>query len=406
MIRSFSRDVGQRPTDIRMSHKRQGAATILVLTMMMVFVMVAAITVDYAYMQLVRSELRVATDAAAKAGAEALARTEDSEVAIDRAVLVGSMNRVAGQNLILAEEDILLGRVTQGNNGRWQFQQGGTPSNSVRVNSEVEPSLFFGRLLGRETFTPVHTAVAGQQEIDVCLCLDRSGSMLFDMSGVDYAYPPGNPNLRSMPPSPYNSTLWRNHLSPPHPTNSRWAVLSRAIGDFFNEVQSFNPPPFVSLVTWGSDYTMPISPSTVYPASRLDIALPSVNNFAAQRTLITNRITQLGTQPMMGGTNLSSGLDQAVAHITSQNARTLTNKVVVLFTDGMWNAGRSPILAAQDARNAGVIVHTVSVITGAQPDLQQVAAITGGMSFTTQNETQLRAAFREIAASLQIVMIE
>jgi K+/H+ antiporter YhaU regulatory subunit KhtT len=48
----------------------------------------------------------------------------------------------------------------------------------------------------------------------------------------------------------------------------------------------------------------------------------------------------------------------------------------------------------------------VSVITSAQPDLQQVAAITGGMSFTTQNEAQLRAAFREIAASLQIVMIE
>jgi Mg-chelatase subunit ChlD len=109
---------------------------------------------------------------------------------------------------------------------------------------------------------------------------------------------------------------------------------------------------------------------------------------------------------MMGGTNLSSGLGQAVGHITSQNARTITNKVVVLFTDGMWNDGRSPILAAQDARNAGVIVHTVSVITSAQPDLQQVAAITGGMSFTTQNEAQLRAAFREIAASLQIVMIE
>jgi Ca-activated chloride channel homolog len=367
---------------------------------------VAAITVDYAYMQLVRTELRVATDAAAKAGAEALARTEDSEEAVERAVLVASLNRVAGQALQIAEEDVLLGRVTQGNNGRWQFQAGGTPSNSLRVNSAVEPPLFFGRLLGRNTFSPVQTAVAGQQEVDVCLCLDRSGSMLFDMSGTDYSYPPSNPRLRSMPPSPYNTTLWRNHLSPPHPTNSRWAVLSRAIGDFFTEVQSFNPPPFTSLVTWGSDYTMPIAPSTVYPASRLDIALPSVNNFAAQRTLITNRITQLGAAPMMGGTNLSSGLDRAVQHITSNGARTLTNKIVILFTDGQWNAGRSPILAAQDARSAGVIVHTVTMLAGAQPDIQQVASITGGMSFTTQNEAQLRNAFREIAASLQIVMIE
>lgn len=386
--------------------QRRGATAILTIAMLFVFAVVAAITIDYAYMQMVRAELRVATDAAAKAGAEALARTENTETAIQQAIHYASLNQVAGQPLALDNSDVTLGRVTQAENGRWQFQAGASPFNSVRVDTATQAPLFFGTLLGRNHFSPHQMSVAGQQQVDVCLCLDRSGSMLFDMSGTDFAYPPNNPLLRSMPPSPYNTTVWRNHLSPPHPTNSRWAVLSRAVQDFFVEVETFSPPPSVSLVTWGSDYTMPVSPFTVYPAARVDRPLSTSNSFSTQRSLITSSISTLGSQPMMGATNLSAGLDASVAQLTGPNARTLTNKVVILMTDGLWNNGRNPILAAQDARNAGVTVHTVTMLTNFQADIQQVAQITGGMSFTTHNETQLRQAFRDIAKSLQVVMIE
>ena len=57
-------------------HKRRGVAAILIVAMLFVFIVTAALTVDIAYMQLIRTELRVSTDAAAKAAAEALARTE------------------------------------------------------------------------------------------------------------------------------------------------------------------------------------------------------------------------------------------------------------------------------------------------------------------------------------------
>lgn len=382
---------------------RRGASAILIISMLFTFVIVAAVTVDYAYMQMVRTELRVATDAAAKAGAEALARTENSQQAINQAVHYASLNKVAGNPLQLNPQDVVLGRVAQGASGKWQFQAGVSPFNSVRVNTTAQSPLFFGNLLGRSHFSPHQTAVAGQQQVDICLCLDRSGSMLFDMSGVDYVYPPGNPKLSSFTAW---GDIWRHHLSPPHPANSRWAVLSRAVQDFFNEVKSFNPPPYVSLVTWGSDYTMPIAPSTHFPAARVDAPLPSVNDFNGQRTIINNKISQLGGVPMMGGTDLSAGLDMAVAHVTGPQARSLTNKVVLLLTDGQWNYGRDPILAAQDARSAGVTVHTVTMLTSFQQDVQQAAQITGGMSFNTQNEAQLRQAFRDIAKSLQVVMIE
>jgi Ca-activated chloride channel homolog len=385
----------------RREQNRRGAAAILVLTMMFVFVVVAGVTIDYAYMQSVRSELRIATDSAAKAGAEALSRTESGTQAINAAIEFAASNKVAGQNLTITSSDVKLGRVTKSPSGDWQFQANATPFNSVQVKPTVNASLFFGKALGRSSVAPKHTAVAGYQEFDVCLCLDRSGSMLFDMSGTDYSYPTGNPKLSSF--TGWGNT-WRNHLSPPHPQHSRWAVLTRAIDDFFDEIEDSKPLPSTSLVTWASDYSMPISPWTVYQSSTLDVALAHGNN--NQDDNIKDRIEYLGDVPMMGGTNLSAGLDRARIHLTSNQARALSAKVIILFTDGQWNQGRDPILAAQDARDAGIIVHTVSMLTGFQPTLAQIAATTGGKSFTTTNETELRNAFKEIAEGLQVVLVE
>lgn len=382
---------------------RRGAAAILILAMMFVFVVIAGITIDYAYMQMVRSELRIATDSAAKAGAEALARTESANEARAAAIQFAAANKVAGTNLTITNNEVKLGRVTKNEDGDWQFLENATPFNSVQVVPNVTTPLFFGKALGRDSVAPKHTAVAGYQEFDVVLCLDRSGSMLFDMTGTDYSYPPNNPKLSNFTAW---GTTWRYHLSPPHPTNSRWAVLARAVEDFFEEIEDSSPAPYTSLVTWSSDYTMPISPSTVYHASTLDVGLPDSCDATAQRSVITSSITNLGKKPMMGGTNLSSGLDKARIHLTSDDARALTSKVIILFTDGDWNAGRDPVLAAQDARDEGIIVHTVSMLTGYQPTLAQIAETTGGRSFTTANETELRNAFKEIAEGLQVVLVE
>jgi Mg-chelatase subunit ChlD len=140
----------------------------------------------------------------------------------------------------------------------------------------------------------------------------------------------------------------------------------------------------------------------------LDVALPPQANFAftANRQQVTNTVNQLGSRPMMGSTNLSAGLDLAVRQLTGTNAGSLSSKVVVLFTDGMWNDGRNPLLAAQDARNAGVTVHIVTMLTADQADLRQAAQLTGGRYYNAANASQLASAFREIAKSLQVVLID
>lgn len=56
----------------------------LICLMLVAFMVTVIFSVDVAYMQLVKSELRTATDAAAKAAAEALSRTQDVNAAIAR----------------------------------------------------------------------------------------------------------------------------------------------------------------------------------------------------------------------------------------------------------------------------------------------------------------------------------
>ncbi len=391
--------------------RRRGAAFVLIAVCLFAFVTLAAMTIDFSYMQLVQSELRVATDAAAKAGAEALARTEDVDLAKAAAVQYAAANRVGGKPFAISTSDVELGRVSPQGTGRWAFTPGGTP-NAVRINAKTGGTaahsavpFFFSRVLGVSSFSPTQTATAGQQEVEVCLCLDRSGSMLFDMSGDDWVYPPNNPNL-----STFTSwgTTWQNHLSPPHPTASRWAVLRDAVNVFLDEAGKFNPPPRTSLVTWGSDYTMPIAPSTFYPSSTTNVALPSTGSFvwSTNKTNVQNAITALNNQPMMGGTNLSSGLDMAVGVLKGTNSSLYTNKVIILLTDGQWNAGRDPVLAAYDARGQGITVHTVSMLTTTQATLQSIATITGGKYISTSNQAQLRAAFEELAHSLPVVITD
>jgi Ca-activated chloride channel homolog len=399
---------------------RCGAAHLLIAAMLLVFLISAAMSIDFAYMQLVRTELRTATDAAAKAGAEALARTQDADAAKAAAVAYANMNKVGGRTFQIGTNDVTLGRVTGQSDGAWTFTANTTPYNSVRVNSKIGNGgttaaypTFFGGALGHANFTTSQQATAGQQEVEVCLCLDRSGSMMFDMSGDDWSYASGNPNLYSSSYYPnrlfqYPNRLYQNYCSPPHPTLSRWAVLQNAVDTFLDEAGQFQYPPRTAVVTWSNSMSLPYFPYTSYNTVETDFNLPSAENFNWSNNLgaIQNAISALGSNPIGGGTNMSAGLDRAVQVLTGANGRVLSNKIIILLTDGQWNAGSDPVLAAQDASNAGITIHTVSMLTSAQATLTQVASITGGKYYPTSDAAQLQQAFRDIAKSLPIVLTD
>lgn len=114
--------------------RRRGVMVILMLFLLVGLLAAAAFSVDVAYMQLVRTELRRATDAGARAGGEALSRTEDVDLARAAAKDAAARNTVAGQALVLEDADIVFGNSAQGDNGKWHFTAAAEPFNSVQVD--------------------------------------------------------------------------------------------------------------------------------------------------------------------------------------------------------------------------------------------------------------------------------
>lgn len=379
---------------------RRGAVLPLVVVFLVVLLAMAMFTVDVAYMQLVRTEMRAATDAAAKAGVEALGRNQSSEAAIAAAIDLASRNQVAGSPVILRAEDITIGTSAYQSDGSWQFSPGGTRPNAVRVNTafnNTSPNgsvpLFLAGMFGNGYFSPEQQATAAGLELDICLAVDRSHSMCFDLSGVDWSYPSGTPRY----PDPV--------AYPPNSTHSRWASLDSAVDLFLDTAADTFKPPRVALVTWGSridrsTYEYYITRQTA-PAVSNDVGLTNSYN------TIKQSIQSRGNNVMLGGTNLSAGLDAAVALLEADQTRPYSRKYVILMTDGQWNEGRDPVLAAQDAARANIVVHTVTFLSRAdQSTMAEVAELTGGQHYHADDRDELEQAFVELARTLPVVLTQ
>jgi len=154
------------------------ALTLVVLIIGIVF------SVDIAFMHMVRAELRTATDASARAGAETLSRTQDQGQAVEAAIRVAALNSVAGLGLELNADQVIVGSIDSGADGKLEFAPNAEPATSVRVigdrgatSSQGPVSLFFGSFLGRSEFQPNQVATASSSVRDIALILDISGSM-------------------------------------------------------------------------------------------------------------------------------------------------------------------------------------------------------------------------------------
>ncbi len=279
---------------------RDGAMIVLMCFSIVLFLVTAAFTVDVAYMQLVRSELRVATDAAAKAAAAELSRSQSDADAIQEALDVAAANIVAGRPLILEAADVEIGRADLQVDGSWTFSSD-TPHTAVRVtalmsdsNSTGSAPLFFGSLFGMNDFSPQRTSTASYYEQEVCLVIDRSHSMCFDLTGTEWSYPPG------MPTTPDEVA------HPPEDVGSRWATLEDAVDLFLSIVGGVSPEPRIALVTWASEMDTSTYEYSLTNATSPVVAyeVPLSSSTYAQ---ISNALDARGNNLMIGATNMSAG---------------------------------------------------------------------------------------------------
>lgn len=385
----------------RVSASRRGAMLVLIAVLLVVVVAMAAFAIDVSYMQLVRSELRAATDAAAKAGTLALAKTDGNAAAARTAAIeAAARNRVAGRALVLTSDQILVGRSVSQANGTWAFQANQLPYTSVKIQSAMNSStaagavpLFLGSFLGTGSFQPAQAATASQMDQEICLVIDRSHSMCFNMSGVEWSYPPGTKT------SPHTICY------PPNPTLSRWAALQSSVNLFMDTILETNNTPRVALITWGS--AIGTNTAEYSYTKKTEVAVANELGFTTDYAAIKSKIAARTSKVMLGGTNMSAGIDAGRTLLNGNTVRALAKKTMILMTDGQWNQGRDPIDAAEDAANEGIEIHTITFLaSGSQNTTRQIAEITGGKYYYSSNQAELEEAFRDLALTLPIVLTQ
>ncbi len=331
---------------------------ILVAVAIVILLVGAVFSVDVAYMHMVRAELRTATDAAARAGSETLARTQDPVQARLAAVAIAEQNKVAGNGLTLLPSDIQVGSLTP-NAGRFNFVPNVAPFTAVRVqgqrlksSADGSVSLFFSKIFSTNDFQPTQLATASANVRDVALVLDISGSMA-TASGA----------------------------------GTRLSALKTAVNVFLDEVQVHSPTTQVSLTSYSTA-----------PNKILDLT----SNFLAVRTQVNSfnagGLTAIGNALTMGSDSL----------VNDPLNRSFAFKTVILMTDGNHNTGPGPDVTVATAVARGQTVHTITFSAGANQTLMQTVATatTGGIHIHADDAADLAAAFRAIARSLSVTLVE
>ncbi len=333
--------------------QRRGAMIVLLAIMIIGFLVAVAFSVDIAHMHLSRTELRSATDAAAKAAAESLSRTLDVNQAIARGQQIALENSVAGDPLILDTGDFEFGRSEADASGRFVFNTSGSPKNSVRVlgrRTQSSPSgpvnLFFGNVFGVNFFEPQLNATATYVERDVVLVVDRSGSMLDDNKFID---------------------------------------LRDAIDVFVQTLQS-----------------TPVEEQ---------VGLASYSSTASIDSLLTTDIDQI-TAAMLrlranGFTSISRGMNAGKQIMDASRSAEFVERTMIVLTDGIHNTGPNPIGVANALAADNVTIHTITFGSDAdQARMTQIATIGSGRHFHAVDGDQLREIYREIALTLSTMITE
>jgi Flp pilus assembly protein TadG len=368
---------------------RRAAMLVLIAVCLPLCIIMAAFAVDVAWMQLVRTELRTATDSAARAGAKELSLAQNQTAAKNRAKQAALRNEVAGTGLQLANSDIQIGSSKQSSpTSKFTFTNNAAKPNAVRVTGKRTSGsvggpvdLMFAGILGVDEFEPEHIATSTQLDRDLCLVVDRSGSMMWKLTGGSKV-PEGS----------------EGECGKPHKTKSRWGALAAAVEAFLVELDATKQQENVGMASYSSNTT---ECGNTYKISTIDADLSS------DYTPVRDKMAALSSKPVKGSTAISAGIDAGITVLTGQKTRPFAVKTMVLMTDGIHNTGPEPINSAKVAATKEIVIHTVTFSDDADiKRMKAVAAATGGLHFHADDQKELIEVFQEIAATLPVMLTE
>lgn len=405
-------------TKFQKQTKRRGAVVILFMIVLPALLILSAVAINLAYLQLSSTELMVANDLAANGAGRALSAKQSVTAARDMAISIASANRVAGRPLNLdgstGANQIEFGISAQTTNSQYsKFQFGEVSSlsarrmNAVRVNGKQEDiAVYFPGLLPATTKLKTQfSSVSMQVDRDISLVFDRSGSMReFQMT-----WPVGiNPRskaamnaavkagLATKDGSKYRYSdenkldyfLWNNHFQLQPVALTPWEKVVTATDALMGLLSETPNRELVSVTTYST-------------GARND--LPLSEDYSGI-------LTSLRGQVVNGSTAIGLGMTEGAKNFSESITRPFAAKTMVVLTDGIENAGPITSVAAAQQITAGkVTIHTITFGTGANDQLMQdVARIGNGRSYNVErgDTESLTAVFQDIVNNLPTILVQ
>ena len=353
------------------SKQRHGATMVMVAILLPVLFALAGIAVNFAYIQVVDTKVKIVTDTAVRAAGREFVNTGDKDLALAAAQQMAQLNPLDGIVVPITASDLEYGRsVRPGVGMRYTFEVGEENGNAVRLTtnslangSGTAAKPFFPIFGTNFEIRPVHSSVNTQSNMDVALVVDRSGSM-------------------AMPAAAGERPIWTEQQGMV-PENSRWLDLVDAVDIFFSELNASSATEQVSLVSYANSATEDTLLSTDY--APISIAMDAFSSAFTG-----------------GGTNIEDGILKGIASVANPNVgRPWAVQAIVLMSDGVVTRGGDPMIVAQQAADQSIPIYTVSFSEGADQDLMRnIATLTGGRHFHADTSQQLTEAFRSIAQSI------
>jgi len=361
---------------------REGATLVLIVILLPVMLVLAAFAINVSQIESVRTEIQIATDAAARAAGREYLVTRDKDMALDAARDMFSRNPVGGLVIPVEIGDLEFGIGQRASVGdQYLFTNTGN-GNAVRLttnsfadgNIGIEPVFPF---MTTGSIKPRLLAVSTQGVIDVALVVDRSGSMAY---AADEA--------AAFPPAPAAAPSgWE--FGQPVPPNARWLDLVSAVEVFVDELNMSATEEHLSL--------------SVYSDTRTKL-----RDLSSNYSPVLTELNLISNSFELGGTNIGGGMLEGMDTLTDPTlGREDASRVIVVLTDGVHNMGTDPIRAARTVARSGITVFTVTFSDEAdQGQMQRVADAGGGKHFHAEDGAQLREVFQNIARSLPSLLTE
>ena len=453
----------------RHDQKRDGATVVLMLILLVVVFTFLAFSIDLGRVQLAQLKLQSASDFAARAGTEALARGvgDTSDLALYEAAIRDEIDMVMQSNEMFGSA-VTFDKNTQVefgtarlNGARFNFTAGSGGSMDPNTNSlRVDPNLsqfpmIFGGFTGRDSL-PLNAATTTKvEDRDIVVVIDRSSSMLDHDAGTillnDY-----NSNLFAVedalygPEDQYNPESGiRDNYSVRHTefevdsgviNLSRAQALKLALLRFRQQIDSTRGIEKLGLVTYADVASSPSQVTIATPNSSVDIVGGlTIDEFDA---IVDNGITETEStlhpdiEPhehtasameddsndyrdfdfnylrtrWCESTNIADGILKGADVLYAPGARrTFAKPIMIVMTDGRHNGSSTP----EDAANTVIAAHPEMLIftitfgsRASQNPMKTVASTGGGEHFHADDVDGLVAIFEKLATQAGVTVIE